>query len=101
MSDREARKAIDDWNEEHPDQKVEYDFGRESGKEFNAETMQLEDKPLTRFSRREKGIEVSADEYAKIAHQIATYPKKQTGVMCLPIIITIFAPTSTRMAISK
>jgi hypothetical protein len=49
MSDREARKAIDDWNAEHPDQQVEYDFERESGKEFNADTMQLEDRPTTRF----------------------------------------------------
>ena len=48
LSDSEARKIIDDWNAEHPDQKVEYDFERESGRQFNAETMQLEE-PVTRM----------------------------------------------------
>jgi len=49
MSDVEARNVITKWNKEHPDQPVEYDFERESGKDFNAETMQLEDRPTTRF----------------------------------------------------
>lgn len=44
IGDREAREIIDQWNAEHPDDEpVEYDFPRESGKVFNAETMQLED----------------------------------------------------------
>ena len=54
MSDREARNVITEWNRDHPDQQVEYDFERESGREFNAETMQLEDKPVRRFSKRKK-----------------------------------------------
>ena len=41
ISDAEARKVIDDWNKEHPDAPVEYDYKRESGKEFNADTMML------------------------------------------------------------
>lgn len=45
MSDREAREVIDNWNAgpNHADAQVEYDYPRESGKVFNAETMQLED----------------------------------------------------------
>jgi hypothetical protein len=34
MSDAEAREVIDTWNAEHPDAKVEYDYPRESGKDF-------------------------------------------------------------------
>lgn len=51
MSDKEARNIIDEWNAVHPDEeKVEYDWKRESGKDFNAETMSLEDTP--KFSLR-------------------------------------------------
>lgn len=35
ISDAEARRVIDTWNTEHPDAKVEYDFARESGREFD------------------------------------------------------------------
>ena len=35
ISDAEARRVIDSWNEKHPDAKVEYDFERESGREFD------------------------------------------------------------------
>ena len=35
ISDAEARRVIDNWNEQHPDAKVEYDFPRESGREFD------------------------------------------------------------------
>ena len=46
MSDKEARNIIDEWNAAHPDEeKVEYDWKRESGKDFNAETMSLDDAP--------------------------------------------------------
>ncbi len=37
ISDAEARCVIDQWNAEHPDQKVEYDYERESGVEFSEE----------------------------------------------------------------
>lgn len=51
MSDKEARNIIDEWNAAHPDEeKVEYDWKRESGKDFNAETMSLEGAP--KFSLR-------------------------------------------------
>lgn len=51
MSDKEARNIIDEWNEAHPDEeKVEYDWKRESGKDFNAETMRLDGAP--KFSIR-------------------------------------------------
>ena len=46
MSDKEARNIIDDWNAAHPDEeKVEYDWKRESGKDFNSETMSLDGAP--------------------------------------------------------
>lgn len=48
MSDNETRDIIDEWNAAHPDDNVEYDWKRESGKDFNAETMSLED--TTKFS---------------------------------------------------
>ena len=51
MSDKEARNIIDEWNAAHPDEeKVEYDWKRESGKDFNAETMSLDGAP--KFSLR-------------------------------------------------
>ena len=43
ISDSEAKAVIDGWNAEHPNETVEYDWPRESGKVFNADTMQLED----------------------------------------------------------
>lgn len=45
MSDKETRDIIDEWNAAHPDDNVEYDWKRESGKDFYAETMSLEDTP--------------------------------------------------------
>lgn len=45
MSDKETRDIIDEWNATHPDDNVEYDWKRESGKDFNAKTMSLEDTP--------------------------------------------------------
>ena len=51
MSDKETRNIIDEWNAAHPDEeKVEYDWKRESGKDFNAETMSLDGAP--KFSLR-------------------------------------------------
>ena len=35
ISDAEARRVIDEWNTEHPDANVEYDYPRESGKEYD------------------------------------------------------------------
>ena len=45
MSDKETRDIIDEWNAAHPGDNVEYDWKRESGKDFNSETMSLEDTP--------------------------------------------------------
>lgn len=43
ISDKEARQIIDRFNAKHPGQKkVEYDYDRESGKEFEAGKMMLE-----------------------------------------------------------
>lgn len=43
ISDSAARETIDKWNKAHPDQTVEYDYERESGKVFDAKTMSLVD----------------------------------------------------------
>lgn len=55
MSDKEARNIIDEWNAAHPDEeKVQYDWKRESGKDFNAETMSLDGAP--KFSVKSKPV---------------------------------------------
>lgn len=54
IGDEEAKRIIDEWNAEHPDAKVEYDYPRESGKVFNAETMQLEDAPAEKKSTKKQ-----------------------------------------------
>lgn len=73
MSDREARNVITEWNREHPDQPVEYDFERESGREFNAETMQLEDKSATRFRKggEENPVEAAYERNRKAGEKLA------------------------------
>lgn len=43
ISDAEARSIIDAWNMRHPNAPVEYDWEREGGRMFNAETMELEE----------------------------------------------------------
>ena len=73
MSDKEARNIIDEWNAAHPDEeKVEYDWKRESGKDFNAETMSLDTAPSSfeefldavRYSiRNEKERAAAEDAY--------------------------------------
>lgn len=73
MSDKEARNIIDEWNAAHPDEeKVEYDWKRESGKDFNAETMSLDTAPssfeefldVVRYSiRNEKERAAAEDAY--------------------------------------
>lgn len=35
ISDAEARSVIDQWNKEHPDATVQYDYKRESGRDFD------------------------------------------------------------------
>lgn len=35
ISDAEARSVIDQWNQEHPDAQVQYDYKRESGRDFD------------------------------------------------------------------
>ena len=49
ISDAEARRVIDSWNAEHPDAKVEYDYPRESGREFDPERGGLVEKENIMF----------------------------------------------------
>ena len=71
MSDKEARNIIDEWNAAHPDEeKVEYDWKRESGKDFNAETMSLDTAPssfeefldVVRYSIRNEKERAAAED---------------------------------------
>lgn len=80
MSDKEARNIIDEWNAAHPDEeKVEYDWKRESGKDFNAETMSLDGAPkfsvkegINRgYTQRENGDKISKNAYE--AEEDGTY----------------------------
>ena len=60
ISDAEARSVIDSWNAEHPNAKVEYDFARESGREFDpARGGLVESEEDIRFSTsaRDKSID--------------------------------------------
>lgn len=41
ISDSDARQIIDDWNAEHPNAQAQYDYDRESGMDFDAESMSL------------------------------------------------------------
>lgn len=50
ISDSEARQVIDNWNAEHPDTPVEYDYDRESGMDFDADQMKLVPKSDTKYS---------------------------------------------------
>ena len=46
IGDSEARSIIDKWNAEHPSEPVEYDFPRESGKDFEPEGKSIIDKEV-------------------------------------------------------
>ncbi len=41
IGDMEARSVIDEWNAAHPGDNVEYDYSRENGRIFDAESMSL------------------------------------------------------------
>ena len=67
MSDKETREVIDQWNKEHPnDEPVEYDWKRESGKDFNAETMSLEDTPKFSLKVDNQGNPLNLDGTLKV-----------------------------------
>ena len=82
MSDKETREVIDQWNKEHPnDEPVEYDWKRESGKDFNAETMSLED--TTKSSLREysgNGMDVDGNYDSANAKKYSLKDIKPIGV---------------------
>lgn len=66
MSDKETRDIIDEWNKNHPDDEpVEYDWKRESGKDFDAETMSLEETQkysLRTDTQKNAEMQMDADE---------------------------------------
>ena len=62
ISDAEARRVIDEWNAEHPDAKVEYDYARESGKEFDPARGGLVESENIRFKTEINPSEMDVDE---------------------------------------
>lgn len=52
ISDKEAREVIDRWNAEHPDKKVEYDYKRESGEEFDGNVEQYKNKVYSKDGKK-------------------------------------------------
>ena len=52
ISDAEARRVIDQWNKKHPEAQVEYDYARESGREFDPARGGLVENDI-RFSTRQ------------------------------------------------
>ena len=53
IGDKEARRIIDEWNAKHPHAQAQYDYDRESGMDFDADTMQLVPRDDTKFSDRD------------------------------------------------
>ena len=76
ISDAEARRVIDQWNEEHPDAKVEYDFARESGREYDPARGGLVEAEEVRFSSLpvnqvlNTGLALSTEDAARLAGDI-------------------------------
>ena len=62
ISDAEARRVIDEWNAEHPDAKVEYDYARESGKEFDPARGGLVESENVRFKTEINPSEMDVDQ---------------------------------------
>ena len=54
ISDAEARSVIDEWNNANPEKPIDYDYTRESGKEFTEED--------ARRANEANGVNVDADE---------------------------------------
>ena len=79
ISDAEAKRVIDNWNEQHPDAKVEYDFPRESGREFDPERGGLVEKEGSTLFKTTgtpteeviaKGLSLSSEESTNLAANI-------------------------------
>lgn len=49
----EARSVIDEWNTAHPGDNVEYDYSRENGRIFDAESMSLVEQNNIVFSKKQ------------------------------------------------
>ena len=79
ISDEEARRVITEWNEEHPDAQVKYDFRREGGMDFVPEVGMVET-TLAPAKRAEdvvaEGLILTDQEFARLAGDIfAALPK--------------------------
>ena len=83
ISDSEARQVIDNWNSEHPDTPVEYDYDRESGMDFDADQMKLVPKSdkknsISEDSEAEKGgvsYDETSESYSPVKYSLSTWNK--------------------------
>lgn len=80
ISDEEARRVITEWNEEHPDAQVKYDFRRESGMDYVPGVGMVET-TLAPAKKAEdvvaEGLSLTDQEFARLAGDIfAALPKK-------------------------
>ena len=80
ISDEEARRVITEWNEEHPDTQVKYDFRRESGMDYVPGAGMVE-ATLAPAKKAEdvvaEGLNLTDQEFARLAGDIfAALPKK-------------------------
>ena len=79
ISDEEARRVITEWNEEHPDAQVKYDFRRESGMDYVPGAGMVET-TLAPAKKAEdvvaEGLNLTDQEFARLAGEIfAALPK--------------------------
>ena len=75
ISDAEARSVIDEWNKEHPDAKVEYDFPRESGREFDPARGGLVESD-TMFKTSKSTSDIDVDELVNTGRQKVNAERK-------------------------
>ena len=79
ISDAEARSVIDSWNAEHPDAQVEYDYERESGREYDPKRGGLVEKEGTTLFKTtgtpteqvvKDGLILSIEDFTNLAGNI-------------------------------
>lgn len=91
IGDSEARSIIDKWNAEHPSEPVEYDFPRESGKDFEPEDTRFSKAMETNAEKeisnivlkdtKEKKLPTNREEaFAYIPANGVSYPNKDQGI---------------------
>ncbi|MBO4601635.1 MAG: hypothetical protein J5651_00550 [Salinivirgaceae bacterium] len=96
ISDGEAHAIIDRYNAQHPDDEpVQYQWPRESGKMFNADTMQLEGAQVDTF------IDIVKDMENKSIKKAGTNPANLRQHNAEPSVETLFGRKSSLLGSSN